>query len=102
MARPSERGKKTRQTRGGKTTPGDGQDKSGVRQVPDGNGEQRQMEETGCEVISGAPTTLEVNGSVKVKVKASETNKGSSQCSPAVARITRDATTRRCVTFDKS
>ena len=32
----------------------------GVRQVPEGSGEQRKMEETGCEVILGAPTTRTV------------------------------------------
>ena len=31
-----------------------------VRQVPEGSGEQGKMEETGCEIICGAPTTLEV------------------------------------------
>ena len=35
----------------------------GVRQVPEGSGEQRTMAETGCEVICGAPMTL----TVKVK-----------------------------------
>ena len=34
----------------------------GVRQVPDGSGKQDKMEETGCEIISGAPTTLAVKG----------------------------------------
>ena len=29
----------------------------GARLVPEGSGEQRKMEETGCEVICGAPTT---------------------------------------------
>ena len=33
-----------------------------VRQVPEGSGEQGKMEETGCEVIFGAPTTLAVKG----------------------------------------
>ena len=37
-----------------------GMDKPGVRQVPEGSGEQRKMEETGSEVICGAPTTLAV------------------------------------------
>ena len=37
-------------------------DRPGVRQVPEGSGEQRKMEETGCEVICGAPTTLTVKG----------------------------------------
>ena len=38
-------------------------DRSGVRQVPEGSGEQRKMKETGgCEVICGASTTLVVQG----------------------------------------
>ena len=37
-------------------------DKSGVRQVPEGSGEQIKIEETGCEVICGVPTTLAVKG----------------------------------------
>ena len=32
-------------------------DGPGVRKVPEGSAEQRKMEETGCEVICGAPTT---------------------------------------------
>ena len=43
-------------------------DRPGVRQVPEGSGEQRKMEETGCEVIWGAPTTIAVKGWVKVKI----------------------------------
>ena len=39
-----------------------GMDKPGVRQVPEGGGEQRKMEKTGCEVVCGAPTTLAVKG----------------------------------------
>ena len=35
-------------------------DRPGVRRVPEGSGEQRKMEETGCKIISGAPTTLAV------------------------------------------
>ena len=37
-------------------------DRPGVRQVAEGIGEQRQMEETGCEIICGAQTTLTVKG----------------------------------------
>ena len=37
-------------------------DRPGVRQVPEGTGEQGKMEETGCEIICGAPTTLAVKG----------------------------------------
>ena len=42
-------------------------DRPGVRSVPEGSGEQRKMEETGCKVICGAPATLAVKGKVKVK-----------------------------------
>ena len=34
-----------------------GMDRPGVRQVPEGRGEQRKMEETGCEVICGTSIT---------------------------------------------
>ena len=34
----------------------------GVRQVPEGSGEQGKMEKTGCKIICGAPTTLAVKG----------------------------------------
>ena len=37
-------------------------DRPWVRQVPEGSGEQRKMEETGYEVICGAPTTPAVKG----------------------------------------
>ena len=40
----------------------------GVRQVTEGSGEGRKMEENGCEVICGAPVTPAVKGQVKVKV----------------------------------
>ena len=39
-----------------------GMDRPGVRQVPEGSGEQGKMEETGSEIICGAPTTLAVKG----------------------------------------
>ena len=42
--------------------------KEGVCRVPEGSGEQRKMEETDCEVICGAPTTLAVKEQVQVKV----------------------------------
>ena len=35
-----------------------GMDRSGVRQVPESSGEQGNMEETGCEIICGAPTLV--------------------------------------------
>ena len=37
-------------------------DRLGVRQVPVGSGEERKIEEAGCEVICGAPTTPAVKG----------------------------------------
>ena len=39
-----------------------GMDRLGVRQVQEGSGEQGKMEETGCEIICGAQTTLAVKG----------------------------------------
>ena len=39
-----------------------GMDRPGVRQVTEDSGEQGRMEESGCEIISGAPTTLTVKG----------------------------------------
>ena len=39
-----------------------GMDRPGVRQVQEGSGEQRKMEETGCKIMCGAPTTLAVKG----------------------------------------
>ena len=39
-----------------------GMDRPRVHQVPEGSGEQGDMEEIGCEIICGAPTTLEVKG----------------------------------------
>ena len=38
-------------------------DRPGVRQVPEGSGEQGKMEKNGCEIIcDGAPTTPAVKG----------------------------------------
>ena len=34
----------------------------GVRHVPEGSGEQGEMEETGCKIIRGAQTTFAVKG----------------------------------------
>ena len=60
LARRSERGKKTRQTEKEVGRQHQGMDRPGVRQVPEGSGEQRKVEETGCEIIGGAPATLAV------------------------------------------
>ena len=37
-----------------------GMERPGVRQVPEGSGEQGKMEDSGCEIICDAPTTLAV------------------------------------------
>ena len=62
FSRHSERGKKTRQTEEEIGRHHQGMDRPGARQVPEGSGEQGKMEETGCEIIWGAPTTLAVKG----------------------------------------
>ena len=62
LARHSEMGKKTRQTDEEVERQYQGMDRPGVRQVPEGGAEQVKMEETGCEIICGAPTTLVVKG----------------------------------------
>ena len=61
-ARQNERGKKTRQTEEEAGRQPQGMDRPEVRQVPEGNGEQGKMEETGCEIICGAQTTPLVKG----------------------------------------
>ena len=67
LARHIERGKKTRQTERETGRQHQRMDRPGVHQVPEGSGEQRKMEETGGEVICGAPTTLVVKGQLKAK-----------------------------------
>ena len=62
LERHSESGKKTRQTEKEVGRQHQGMDRPGVRQVPEGSEEQRKMEETGCEVICGAPMTPTVKG----------------------------------------
>ena len=39
-----------------------GMDRPGVRKVPEGSREQGKMEETGCEIICGAPSIFAVKG----------------------------------------
>ena len=60
LAKHSERGKKTRQTEEEVGRQHQGMDRPGVHQVPEDSEEQGKMEETGCEIICGAPTTLAV------------------------------------------
>ena len=62
LAGHSERGKKTRQTEEVVGRQHQGMDRPGVRQVPEGSGDQGKMEKTGCKIICGAPTTLAVKG----------------------------------------
>ena len=53
---------KTRQTEEEVGRQHQGLDRPGVRQVPEGSGEQGKKEEICCEIICGAPTTLAVKG----------------------------------------
>ena len=62
LARHSERGEKTRQAEEEVGRQHQGMDRPGVRRVPEGSGEERRMEETGCEIICGDPATLAVKG----------------------------------------
>ena len=62
LARHSERGKKKRQIEEEVGRQHQGMDRPGVRQVPEGSGEQRKMEKTGCKIICGAPSLLIVKG----------------------------------------
>ena len=63
----SERVKKTRQTEEEVGRQHQRMDRPGVRQVPEASGEQRKMEEAGCENICSAPTTLAVKTFVRVR-----------------------------------
>ena len=65
LARYSERGKKARQTEEEVGRQHQGMDRPRVRQVPEGSGEQGKVEETGCEIICGAPTNLAVKGQMR-------------------------------------
>ena len=60
FARHSERGKKTRHAEEEVGRQHQGMDRPGVRQVPEGNRKQGNMETTGCKIICGAPTTLAI------------------------------------------
>ena len=56
---PKESGKKKRQTEEEVGRQHQGMDRPGVRQVPEGSGEQGKMEKADCKIICSAPTTLE-------------------------------------------
>ena len=62
LTRHSEKGKKTRQTEEEVGRKHQGMDRPDIRQVTEGSGVQGRMEETGWEIICGAPTTLSVEG----------------------------------------
>ena len=68
LARHIEKGKKARQTEEEVGRHHQGMDRPGVRQVPEGCGEQGKMEKTGCKIICGAPTTLAVKGLMMMMV----------------------------------
>ena len=65
LARHSESGKKTRQTEEEVERQHQGMNRPCDRKVPEGSVEQGEMEETGCEIICGAPMTLVVKGQMK-------------------------------------
>ena len=47
-------------------------DRPGVRQVPEGSGEQGKMEKTGCKIICGAATTLVVKELMMIMINILE------------------------------
>ena len=88
FARHNERGKKTKQTEEEVERQDQGMDRPGVRQVPEGSGEQGKMDETGCKIICGTPTTLAVKGLMMMMMYGTDelpwlsvSNKGYSPCS---------------------
>ena len=62
IARHSEKVQKTRQTEEEVGRQHQGMVRPGVHQFPKGTGDLGKMEETGCEIIYGAPATLAVKG----------------------------------------
>ena len=62
LVRHNETGKETRQTEEEVGRQHQGMDRPGVRQVPEGSGEQGKMEKSGCKIIFGPLTTLAVEG----------------------------------------
>ena len=69
LARHSEREMKTRQTEEKVGRQHQEMDRPGVRQAPEGSGEQGRMEKTGYKIICGAPTTLVVKGLMMMMMK---------------------------------
>ena len=62
LARHSEMRKRARQTEEEVGRQHQGMDRPGVRQVTESSLEHGRIEETGCEIICGAPKTLTVKG----------------------------------------
>ena len=71
LAKHSERGKKTRQTKEEVGGQHQEMDRPGVPQVPDGSGEQGKIEKTGCKIICGAQTTIAVKGLMMMMIRNS-------------------------------
>ena len=44
-------------------------DRPGVRQVPESSGEPGKMEDTGCEIMCGVPTTLAFKGMMMMMMR---------------------------------
>ena len=65
LARHSERGKKTRQTKEEVGRQHQGMDGPGAQQVPEGSGEEEKMEKPDCEIKSGGTDSLAVQCSSK-------------------------------------
>ena len=74
LARHSERGKKTRPTKEEVGRQHQGIDRPGVRQVPEGSGEQGKMEKTGCKIICGAQTTLAFKGLMMMMMRNTQSH----------------------------
>ena len=51
-------------------------DRPGVRQVPEGSGEQGKMEKSGCKISCGAQTTLAGKGMMMMMMAGIETRHG--------------------------
>ena len=68
-------------------------DRPGVRQVPEGSGEQGKMEKTGCKIICGAQTTLAVKGLMMMLMMIMENGVKSESKVPSRIRERDDMTT---------
>ena len=64
-----------------------GMERPGVRQVPYDSGEQGKIEGTGCEINSGAPTTLAVKGMMMMMMSIS-----GPKCSESVVKYKKAVT----------